>query len=525
MVNYYYPFFALFLSATLSASNWFEDTWHNLCTAGKLIVSTTQTLCTSNPIEEIVIERYTPEELASRIQIPENFIFGASTSEHQTSQQCTPTCCSYARFAQQEGLMQPTQENGYTTDWWNNYKNYIDYAHNSLKMNALRFSIEWSLVQPEDATTYDQDALDHYADIFIYMIKKNMTPVVCFHHYTDPCWFIDCGGFECAKNYPYFVNYCTTVYEHIMNAVCEDEAVCHALEQLTDRPPLWVTYNSPEAYAFKTYLTGDLPQSALRKQKEKKIGLLYATRIIHNMMEVHALMYKAMKRVHAHYFSDIEEPVIGLLKNIYQIDPAQKTKQQQRDILISRTCCALISNMLNNTIYTFFRDQSGRYLDFIGLNYYSNRYMHKKEMLLETDPALTTANQNYRIYPQGLYRAIVEISTNIAEPNGIPIYITENGIGLSDSPEDMEKRNRFYQGYLYALLRAIEDGYDVRGYLTWTLVNNYEWQTPQVKYAPREDNRCYGICEVVDNGRSMRAKSDDHYYVRFLRALDNLQMI
>ena len=89
------------------------------------------------------------------------------------------------------------------------------------------------------------------------------------------------------------------------------------------------------------------------------------------------------------------------------------------------------------------------------------------------DATTHTANKNYCISPESLYLAIKEISTRIAEPLNIPIYITENGTApLND---DAEKKNSFYQQYLSALSKALMEGYDVRGYITWSLMDNFEW--------------------------------------------------
>jgi beta-glucosidase len=49
--------------------------------------------------------------------------------------------------------------------------------------------------------------------------------------------------------------------------------------------------------------------------------------------------------------------------------------------------------------------------------------------------------------------------------------ITENGIAtLKD-----EKRIRYMREHIDAVGRAIRDGYDVRGYFSWSLADNYEW--------------------------------------------------
>ena len=175
-----------------------------------------------------------PAQLADSIaqhMDPQAFLCGASTSEHQCSKQCTPEICSWSRFAKQHALPQPTDEQ-YPMDWWKYYRSYIDYAKDTLKLNAIRFSIEWAVVQPNGPRFWNQQALDHYANLFIYSLKKGVTPLVCFHHYTDPCWFLDMGGFEKDQNVKYFASYCKKVYQEIMKAVQKDNDAVDALKEM-----------------------------------------------------------------------------------------------------------------------------------------------------------------------------------------------------------------------------------------------------------------------------------------------------
>jgi beta-glucosidase len=73
---------------------------------------------------------------------------------------------------------------------------------------------------------------------------------------------------------------------------------------------------------------------------------------------------------------------------------------------------------------------------------------------------------DYASYPEGLYRAIQRVSKL-----GVPIYITENGI--ADAKDD--RRAQFISQYLYTVSKAIADGYDIKGYYYWSLMDNFEW--------------------------------------------------
>ena len=53
----------------------------------------------------------------------------------------------------------------------------------------------------------------------------------------------------------------------------------------------------------------------------------------------------------------------------------------------------------------------------------------------------------------------------------LPIFITENGV--ADANDD--RRELFIKRYLYAVSETIKNGYDVRGYFYWSLMDNFEW--------------------------------------------------
>ena len=109
-------------------------------------------------------------------------------------------------------------------------------------------------------------------------------------------------------------------------------------------------------------------------------------------------------------------------------------------------------------------------LDFLGLNFYShyattlNLADHDK-MFSPVEGEVMT-DMDYTLYPEGIYRAIKRASKVRA-----PIIITENGI--ADIKDD--RRAKFIQRSLFAVSEAIKDGYDVRGYYYWIMMDYFEW--------------------------------------------------
>ena len=451
------------------------------------------------------------------------FMFGGSTSEHQCSKKCTPEVCSWSRYAEQNGMVQP-YDSQYSMDWWSHGEAYLDDAREAIPgLNTVRFSTELALLQPTGPDSFDTSVADHYAQRFIAMVKRGITPAVCFHHYTDPNWFMDLGGFEKIENVDYFVDTCVRLYEHIMHAIVNDPEAVKALQGLGARQPKWITFNAPDGYAFRGYFNDGGPPSVSDKK-----GFKWVAEVLKNTLEAHVRVYHRMKSAFKKMdFKNIEVPQIGFLKNIHQIDAAQFTVTQKVKAPLTNMFAGGFSDQLQNAaVYNFFtkgefwaqnplpvskinvnvkhtNKQAIGAVDFIGLNYYSNQYREIGKQIPITDESLKTDGDTYYHYPYGMYRAIVEIHERFMKPlakvkgKELPMFVAENGIATQDN----KKRERFYREYMYAISQAVKAGYKVYGYLPWCLFDNYEWPAKE-----NNTKRHYGIFAVTEDGKHLELK-------------------
>lgn len=456
----------------------------------------------------------TPEAIAQtfkerRKKIKNNdteFLIGGAISAHQAEGNCTNNTYYLWEKAKKDDPACPSiqEESGIACDHWNRYKEDLDLVKNA-NLNTLRISVEWSKVQPrkptQDDDGFDYAVLQHYDDLCEQAAQRGIKVVVTLHHYTDPIWFALEGGFEEQKNIHYFATFCSRVFE-----------------ALNDKVHLWFTFNSPSGYSSRIYLTNVAPPSsfkkldkklvknyketndknflieALKKYKPKAKDMVTATSVLKNVALAHVQAYKAIKQCIGG-----QDSKIGILKNIHQVDPWNPA-----NLLDKLT--AFVPNELNDeSLFNFFTTGTFRVripipwfgkwvntsyhhpdatksLDFIGLNYYSHRFMHNVEKKMYPGEKMT-GNENYTVYPEGLYRAIDTIYKRVAQPFDIPIYITENGIATDDD----ELRNEFLQKYTLVIAKAIEDGYPINGYIHWSLLDNFEWGNY---------NKHYGIYKV-----------------------------
>ena len=109
--------------------------------------------------------------------------------------------------------------------------------------------------------------------------------------------------------------------------------------------------------------------------------------------------------------------------------------------------------------------------DFFGLNYYSHNHLKMQYSLqdpftMQYPDEDTMTDMQYTIYGEGMYRAIQSVSAL-----DVPIMITENGVADAED----NRRELYIRRYLYAVSKAIEDGFNITGYFYWSLMDNFEW--------------------------------------------------
>ncbi|MGB8367468.1 MAG: family 1 glycosylhydrolase [Candidatus Babeliales bacterium] len=412
------------------------------------------------------------------VEIPAHFLWGTAISEYQNS---GADCCTNTNWSKWEDEKK-IEKSGKACDFWNRYPEDIELIKN-LGVNSFRFSVEWCKIEPEEGK-FNKAALDHYVDLCDKLIEAGITPMITLHHFVNPSWFDEKGGFEEEKNLYYFERFCIKVFEHLSGKV-----------------NLWCTINEPTIYVFQGYLRGVFPPGKL-------MNMPLALRVLKNLLQVHTHVYHSLKSMpHG------DTAQIGLVHQYLVFEPYTSWNP------LERVPGLLFNYVLNTGVLKFLKTGTfnikipglGEFfsytapkdkplMDFIGLNYYSHPLM--KGQLSFRDPLITTNYANevmtdmpYRMCPVGFYKAIKHMS----EFN-VPIYITENGIA------DAQDKNRetFLRQYIFAMQKAIDEGCDVRGYYYWSLMDNYEWD---MGYSMK-----FGLYAVDHDTQERALRTSAHYY-------------
>src|SRR4030067_3018881 len=135
---------------------------------------------------------------------PPRFLWGTATSAHQVEGNNTNN--NWWAWEQELGRIKNGHKSGLACDWWNGrWREDFDRAAES-GQNAHRLSIEWSRVQPAP-DRWDEAALDRYREMLRGLYERNITPLVTLHHYSEPIWFSELGGWENDSSVTWFEAY------------------------------------------------------------------------------------------------------------------------------------------------------------------------------------------------------------------------------------------------------------------------------------------------------------------------------
>jgi len=406
---------------------------------------------------------------------PRGFLWGTATSSHQVEGYNKNN--NWWGWEQESGRILEDHKSGAACDWWGGrWRDDFDRAAES-GQNAHRLSIEWSRIQPTP-DLWEESSLDRYREIVRGLVERGMTPMVTLHHFSDPLWLSEIGGWEDEKAVFYFTPYVKKVVD--------------ALKEYVNH---WITINEPNVLATSAYLLGDFPPGKQDSDATfKAMG---------NLARAHAEAYHAIHEIQS-------TARVGMAVNYRGFIPAKSWSPF--DKWIART----FSSMFNNFFPTAAQTGILRYplrrerletasgtQDFLGINYYTDELvafnlLMRNELFARrfyADDAELSETGFIANTPTGFFQAL-----KWGRQFDVPIIVTENGI--EDSEDQV--RPRYLIQHLHQLWRATNFNFRIKGYFHWTLVDNFEWE--------RGWTQRFGLWELdVENQTRTKRPSADLY--------------
>jgi beta-glucosidase len=405
---------------------------------------------------------------------PRGFIWGTATAAHQVEGNNTNN--NWFKW-EQEGHIIDGHTCGLACDWWGGrWKEDFDRAAET-GQNAHRLSVEWSRIQPAP-NRWDEDALDHYREMARGLKERGLTPMVTLHHFTDPLWLAERGGWENPEVVDYF-----------------EKFVRRVVDALKEYVYLWVTINEPNVLIANGYILSVFPPG------KKDIRAAY--RVLVNIINAHAAAYRTL-----HQFQ--KNALVGLAHHFLGFTPAKSSSPLDRWIagFFFKAFNQAIPQALSTGVIRFSgarkRIPSAKgNQDFFGINYYTREYVAFKPFAPASlfskrfyDPKIETSPTGFFANEPGEFFRGLKWATQF----GLPIYVTENG---TEDPEDSFRR-RYLAQHIRALWRGVNYTWPIRGYFHWSLVDNFEWE--------RGWTQRFGLWELDNETQARRKRKSAALY-------------
>ncbi len=363
-----------------------------------------------------------------RLSFPKNFFWGASISSHQTEGNTKNDWSAWElKNAQRLAMKTGGNINDHISGLACDHYNRYETdldLAEALNFNAFRFSLEWSRIEPKKGY-FDDNEIEHYKNYIHSLKERGLEPFLTLWHYTNPIWFAEEGGWSSKKAVSYFQKY-----------------VARVIDEFKDDVKYIITINEPEAFSFLHSYFGP---------PEKRNPLSFLS-TYSNLLSAHKSAYKYIKSVK-------ESLQVGASLNISHMDTRFFLKPLK-----------VIGNKINYAYINSIR----KYQDFIGLNYY-----FQFTLGLEDLEESCESDMGWKLRPAGLYHVLKSL-----KKYDKPVFITEHG--LADSKD--EYRTWYIKESLKYVYKAMKEGVDIRGYLHWSLLDNFEWEAG---FSPR-----FGLIEV-----------------------------
>lgn len=376
-----------------------------------------------------------PALAATSGQFPKGFIWGAATSGHQTEGN---NVNSDQWLLETVKPQLPASPSGDACNSFELWRQDLDLARD-MNLNAYRFSIEWSRIEPAEGL-FSIAMLDHYKAIAEGCRARGLQPVVTLCHFTTPRWFAAQGGWTNPGSPALFVRYCDRVMRHMGSlfryVTTFNEPNNALLLQSVFPPPFFGALQA--ALAACATASGGTHFTVGNTVLPEDVASITA-----NMLAAHAAGRRAIKAVR----SDVPVGVTLAILDDQAAGPGS------------------VRDARRETFYgPWLRAARGD--DYVGVQNYERAVWDAKGKL-PAPKGVPVNHAGVEIYPASLANAV----RYAHQQTGVPILVTEHGVGTTDD----RQRAMLIPAALQHLKAAIDDGVPVKGYIHWSLLDNYEW--------------------------------------------------
>ena len=406
----------------------------------------------------------------SALRFPENFVWGCATASYQVEGAVNEDGrgqTNWDVFSHTAGKTFQGDTGDVADDSYHRYKEDVQLLKN-LGAKGCRMSIAWARIFPEGKGQPNEKGLDYYNRVVDELLKNNVVPYITLFHWDLPQALT--GGWQSRETSKAFGDYAGYVAKH-----------------LSDRVQHFFTINEFVCFTDLSYKTGQFAPGL-------KLPPAQVNQIRHHGILGHGLAVQAIRanaksgtQIGLAENATVYVPVIESREHIEAVHKATREENAQflTAVMEGKYTDGYLAREGANAPKVEPGDMEaiGSPLDFVGLNVYTPEYVRADgsaagyEVVPHQTSAPHMASPWLLIGPEVIYWAVRNVS-EIWKPKAL--YITENGCSADDvvtSDGHIEDTDRimYLRNHLTHLHRAAAEGYPIKGYFLWSLLDNFEW--------------------------------------------------
>ncbi len=432
---------------------------------------------------------------------PDDFIWGASTSAYQIEGAYNEDGKGesiWDRFVRGEDHVLHGETGDTACDHYHRTASDIS-LFKEIGLPWYSFSIAWTRILPEGTGSVNQKGLDFYDKLVDQLLEAGIKPKATLYHWDFPQALQEKGGWPNRESIDWFGDYAEIVFR-----------------KLADRVHFWATINEPWVAAFLGHAYGIHAPGICDYSQ--------AYQSAHHLLLAHARAVQV-------YRNGGYDGKIGLILNLNGIKPASdmeediRAAQRVHDETHALFLDPLFKGKYAEAMFTYIQSHAPKTkpedlasirqpVDYLGLNYYNtdrvafdiHSGLNKARIIPYSSPGWGRTEMNWGIHPSGLLQELRDLKTNYGNPN---IYITENGCAMPDEPDENGfvkdwGRINYIKNHLYAAHKAIQEGVHLKGYFSWSIFDNFEWE--------RGYDQCFGLVRVNYENQKRIPKQSAYWY-------------
>lgn len=438
----------------------------------------------------------TPVLPPTKSLFPDDFVWGVATSAFQiegAALQDGKGPSIWDSFCRQPGAIADNSNGDVACEHYARWSEDLDMIAD-LGVDAYRFSISWPRVRPTGDGAWNERGLDFYERLVDRLLERGIKPYLTLNHWDLPDALQAHGGWAHRDTVHRFVEYAEGIQA-----------------RMGDRLASIATHNEPWVVAVLGHESGVFAPGIKSRAT--------AAQVSHHLLLSHGLAVQALR-------AQGSQATLGIVLNLSPMHPAtqsdaDKAKAQLEDGKLLRwymdplfkasypqdvldhlgaDAPKMETNDLKNIAVP---------IDFLGVNYYSRSVISADNSWKAGSTGLELTDMDWEVYPEGLTELLVRMHRDYAVP---PLYVTENGGAFKDVMQDGrmhdQDRTSYIQRHIAAVAEAMRQGVRMKGYMVWSLMDNFEWASGYEKR--------FGIVHVDYDTQVRTLKDSARWYRDFL---------